>query len=129
MGTATINVVTTFTIITCSECGIGFGVPDHFEAKRREDHREFRCPNGHNQYFPAESEAERLRRLLTAKERYADRLNEQLSHEQASHRATKGVVTKLRQRAITGTCAFCHRHFVNVERHVASKHPDTTAEG
>lgn len=127
MGTGTIRVTTTYEVITCSQCGIGFGLPSHFETKRLEDHATFYCPNGHGQHFPQESEAEALRRRLKAQERHVERLNHQLDEAQGSLRATKGVVTRLRKRAITGTCAFCHRHFANVELHVASQHPGEQA--
>jgi len=36
---------------TCPSCGIYFGMPDHYYNKRKEDHGEFYCPNGHSIYF------------------------------------------------------------------------------
>ena len=118
------TVTITLTHVECSECGINYGLSGHYERKRTEDHKTFYCPNGHNQHFPAESEAEKLRRQLKDQQKYADNLNAQLTQSESSLRATKGVVTKLRKRASNGVCAFCHRHFVNVERHVSTKHPD-----
>jgi hypothetical protein len=32
-------------------------------------------------------------------------------------------VTKMRRHAINGVCQFCRRHFVDMEHHVATKHP------
>jgi len=37
--------------------------------------------------------------------------------------ATKGQLTKARKRADRGVCQHCHRSFVDVARHVATKHP------
>jgi hypothetical protein len=47
--------------ITCSECGIGYCLPDHFYRTRKRDHGTFHCPNGHRQHFPGQSEEEKLR--------------------------------------------------------------------
>ncbi len=36
---------------TCIECGVAFGMPTDFVARRREDGRNFFCPNGHPAVF------------------------------------------------------------------------------
>lgn len=42
--------------------------------------------------------------------------------------AYKGNVTKLKKRASAGLCPCCNRHFTNLQRHIASKHPDINKE-
>lgn len=37
---------------------------------------------------------------------------------------TKGVVTRTRNRIANGVCPCCDRSFTNLQRHMASKHPD-----
>jgi hypothetical protein len=45
----TLDYTTTYTLMSCGECGISFAVPGKwYERKRLDDHRtDGRCPNGH----------------------------------------------------------------------------------
>ena len=43
---------------------------------------------------------------------------------EASLQATKGVVTRLKKRAIAGVCPCCNRTFQQLAAHMAHKHPD-----
>jgi hypothetical protein len=110
--------------VECYRCSVIFGLPSEFYRHRVEDHKDWYCPNGHSQQFIGETEAEKYKRLFNAAKDREAAARAERDQVQASLTATKGVVTKLRKRAITGTCAFCHRHFANVERHVANKHPN-----
>ena len=49
--------------VRCCVCGVCFGLSSYCLAKRREDKKQFYCPNGHSQSF-LESDAERLTRDL-----------------------------------------------------------------
>lgn len=109
--------------VTCYACSVIFGIPSDMYRHRLEDQKEWYCPNGHSQHFIGETEAEKYQRLWKAEQNRLAAERSQHDQTKASLTATKGVVTKLRKRAITGTCAFCHRHFANVERHVATQHP------
>lgn len=48
----------------CSQCGIVYGLPKEFAAARRNDHKTFTCPNGHPQYFPQETDADKLNKQV-----------------------------------------------------------------
>lgn len=52
----------TYTEHTCPEagCGVPFQVTDGFDARRREDHRTFYCPNGHSMSFTGKSDKQKL---------------------------------------------------------------------
>jgi hypothetical protein len=116
-------------VLTCWSCSIHYGVPKDFRQRRREDGNTFYCPNGHGAVF-SETELQRVRRELDYA-RDAAAL-ERSMHDQTlgTLRATRGVVTKLRKRVTAGSCPFgCHRHFANLERHVATKHPGAALEG
>lgn len=114
---------------TCINCGVIFALPSELKKHRLENKQNFYCPNGHSMVY-TESEAERLRRQLkqaNENERWERQHRETAERSLA---ATRGVVTKLRRRAHAGVCPFgCRRHFVDLERHVASKHPDQKLEG
>lgn len=114
----------------CAWCGVVFAIPDRMTKERREDGQTFYCPNGHSLSYH-ESDTTKLRRQLADAKRDVDwfrdaeqREREQRQIAERSLTATKGVVTKMRKRAIAGACQFCHRTFANVARHVASQHPD-----
>lgn len=114
---------------TCPSCGILYAIPKAYADDLRTNGGGYHCPNGHWLSWP-ESEADKLRKKLADAEREREwfkdgekRARQSLAAAEASRRAYKGQVTQLRKRAIAGTCAFCKRHFVNVERHVATKHP------
>jgi hypothetical protein len=127
--------------ITCASCGIIFGIPDWFETDRRRDHRDFYCPSGHCLAFNSPNQAEREAKALRVER---DRLERQLANtheslrsqraatqvEKRKHAATKGQLTKTRKRAAAALCPVqgCQRHVVQMERHLASKHPDWTPD-
>lgn len=128
---------TTISALDCAACGITFGISAEFEARRRSDHRDFYCPNGHNLAYNGPSKAERERdaaRELAAREsrrrQYAEQRAQQASDEAERERrsaaAYKGHATRIRNRIKNGVCpvAGCKRHFTNVRRHIATQHPD-----
>lgn len=123
----------TYTVVRCGhqDCDIKFGMPDHFYNKRIKDHKNWYCPNGHIRHFASESEEEALRRQLAEKERMlnvnrtmladARRENETLIR---SRRSIQAHAKQMKVRAAAGVCpAGCKRHFANLQRHIATKHP------
>lgn len=109
--------------VSCYSCGVIFGLPEGLYRDRRDDHRNWFCPNGHEQHFTGESEAQKLKRLLNLERDTTASLRSRLDGTENQLRATKGVVTKLKKRVVAGACPFgCRRHFADLERHVASKH-------
>lgn len=114
----------------CVICGVVFWMTDTLYKARRQDGRTFYCPNGHGMSY-TETEADKLRRerdrLAQQQARLEDNIRElshALDHEHRRSAAYKGQVTRLKTRANAGLCPCCNRHFTNLERHIASKHPD-----
>ena len=114
---------------TCYSCGALFAMHEDFMRARRKDHQGFYCPSGHCQSYTGETDAERLKRELAKKEAalagwresYAS-LSEQLTETKKSAAAIKGQLTKAKNRAAAGLCQECNRSFVNVARHMQTKH-------
>jgi hypothetical protein len=112
--------------VTCAACGVLFAAPEHMIDKRREDGKTFYCPSGHNLVYGSENE--RLKKELSrAKDRAASE-RARRDQAEASLRATKGVVTKQRkklEKVVAGVCPVdgCKRHFRDLRRHIATKHP------
>lgn len=57
------NIAMEFTVIDCPRCGLHFAINADYEKRRRADHQQFRCPEGHWQAFQGDTETERLRKL------------------------------------------------------------------
>lgn len=126
----TLTRTTELVTIICGKCGILFAMPEKFEESRRNDHATFYCPSGHSRYFPGKSEEEKLKRQLQQERARADRAEEDAEHQRKYGnvamrrlRAQKGVTTKLKKRVANGVCPCCNRTFVNLGRHMSSKHP------
>lgn len=134
----TITSTSTFTIIRCGECSVQFALNDGFVYDRKQDHRTWYCPNGHPRWYPTgSSDLEIARRERQGAERKAVRLQADVDqaraeaeHQAAVARGYKGAFVQTKKRAAKGVCPVpgCRRHFVDVERHVASKHPDYMPE-
>lgn len=116
------TVTETYMTENCIYCGVAFAVTDQFQRERRRDHRSFYCPNGHGQHYNAENEEQRLKRELDAARDALAASRTREAEEAKRHAATKGQLTKVRNRIEKGICPDCNRHFVNVERHMKTKH-------
>ncbi len=131
--------ISQMTSIVCCKCGIEFHVPDHWDNKRREDHKTFYCPNGHPQGYYGKSQKEkRIEKLerenrekadqLMCKQTLLDQAREERDLADRRRAAAKGQLTKTKNRIAAGVCPCCNRSFTNVARHMKSQHPDYSSE-
>lgn len=128
----TLSFTSTYILVTCvhAGCGIHWGVPDGWTRERRRDHVIFWCPNGHQQYYPSESDVERAERIAKSERERADRkqawAERELSAKEAEIRsgsALRGHLTRTRRRVAAGVCPCCKRTPENLQRHMAGQHP------
>ncbi len=49
--------------MTCSDCGVAFGVPEYYETTRKSDHKTFYCPNGHGLTFTGKTDQDTIKDL------------------------------------------------------------------
>lgn len=126
----TVEVTIELSVIHCAECSMAFGVPDRFETDRRRDHRAFYCPAGHSNVFQAETEEEKLRRILQVRTTQYEDKRREVEDLKRRREADERRAAKARQRAGAGVCPVegCKRHFLNVKRHMAAKHPGYAAK-
>lgn len=122
-------------VTDCAQCGVVFAITEEFRERRRADGKSLYCPNGHTLTY-GKSEADKLREQLQERERRITFLRDmragadrRADAAERSLRATKGVVTKMKKRAAAGVCPCCNRHFAELERHMATKHPDYAEDG
>lgn len=113
----TITQVIEITVIECCTCGISFGMPESFRAKRRKDHEGFYCPSGHWQHYTGDNTEERLRKQLEDEQ-------SKLANVQFEMMAAEKKIKRLEKRAKNGVCPCCHRQFVSMARHMKSQHPE-----
>ena len=116
--TSAVTARTTFFIQTCCNCHVLFGMPQELEDSRRDDKRDFYCPNGHNQNYPGKTVAQRAR-AAEAERDTLRRDNDRLADDNMSL-AKKN--RSLRARAKAGMCSKCNRTFKNYASHMETKH-------
>lgn len=114
----------TFVTETCYKCGIAFGLESNYQKELLRSHNSFYCPNGHSQHYIGESEADKLKRQLAAKQDYIESLRKQRDATERSLNATKGHLTRIKKRVGNGSCPCCMRHFENLQKHMQTKHPE-----
>lgn len=120
----------------CYTCKVSFAITRATYEVLAQTCQSFYCPHGHKQnYVRGKSEEEKLReerdrlaQRIAQRDDQIKSLRDQRDHEQRRVAAAKGQVTKLKNRAAAGVCPCCTRHFTNLERHMASKHPDFSAK-
>ncbi len=108
---------------TCCTCGIEFGIPEPWNNKRREDHKEFYCPNGHVLTY-RDGPLETLKKELADEKKRREWAEKNAEATRASNAALRGEMTKLKNRVGNGVCPCCKRSFTNLQRHMHSKHPE-----
>ena len=123
---------------TCCECGMLFAMTADFRKtrlERRPGDLTFYCPRGHAQHYTGESEATKLRRERDRLKQNAAYLEDrrcaaeaEADYQRRRANGYKGHAAKITKRAKAGVCPCCNRHFTALERHMASKHPDYTAD-
>ena len=116
---------------TCCKCGIRFAMPRDWQRQRLDKHDGFFCPAGHEQYYSCKSELEKAKEEASREKMWRENAERReraaIQSRQAAERkaaAARGVVTKIKKRIGNGVCPCCNRHFVNVERHMETKHPE-----
>ena len=128
MGETAFSITTTVTLQpeTCLTCGTAFGISSALHAELRRCGKSYYCPSGHSQHFIiGRTEAQRLQVELDAMRAHRNSLRDDRDRQQRTARALRGVITRTRKRVAAGICPVpkCRRHFVNLERHVATQHP------
>ena len=116
---------------TCYLCGVPFGMPSELQANRLRDRRNFWCPNGHQQHYTGQTEAQKLKLQLADKEREIDyhkgrvgNANDRADTAQRSANAFKGHLKRTKNRVKHGVCPCCNRTFQNLAAHMGTQHPD-----
>lgn len=119
-------------VVTNCWCGMTYAIPQtlyDYVSRQHQDGRQqtdIFCPLGHHWCFAGDGEAAKLRKQNERLQRSLASREEDVRAARASLIATKGALTKVRKRATNGVCPHpeCKRSFVDVARHVRTKHPE-----
>lgn len=126
---------TTFEVLTCIKCGSSYAAPEQFFDRQREQGGFHHCVQcGHRQGWSkersklaqAQREAEQARRRMVIHQEEAARQRRAKESAQRRLSATRGVVTRIKNRVGKGICPCCNRSFQNLRRHMANQHPEWT---
>ena len=122
--------VLTFVTVECAHCSIPFGITTDMNQRRRDDHARFYCPNGHYNFYPQDSELERLRRDNASLARRSENADARARMEQRRAAAARGQLTKTKNRIARGVCPCCNRSFPDdkMQVHIATQHPTYTGD-
>lgn len=113
----------------CGQCGQEYGLLDDTMAMLRRSGQTFYCPWGHARHFAAvPSSEDKLRQEHDRLKQENARLADEARAAERRASAAKGQVTRLKNRAAAGVCPCCNRTFAQLQRHMAAKHPNFTAE-
>lgn len=131
------------TILTCW-CGIKHAVPSelrNYQLREHDDGNQYAvfCPLGHEHVPGGRSKAKELEaelaaaalrheRELTATIAALDQTKAELREKGNECRAEKAAKTRLAKRAANGVCPCCKRSFINLHRHMRTKHPKFAME-
>ena len=120
---ALLNFEQTQVVESCCNCGIAFSMPQGFVRKRREDGVLWYCPNGHAQHY-TETEVMRLQRELDRRTLEVEAQTRRATVAEERERRTTRKLRRVEKRVANGVCPCCNRSFVQLARHMKSKHPD-----
>lgn len=109
--------------VTCKSCGITHAIPLRLIEGLQQTGGYYYCPNGH-QWGWGESEATRMKKELTDAQERNSQLKTELLRIQDQLEASEREAKRHKQRVANGTCPCCHRSFVQLQRHMKTKHPE-----
>ena len=120
--------------MTCCTCHVLFAMTKEHDDLCLERGLSFYCPNGHCMSYNntenqrLKKELDEQRKATERERRWRESAQADRDHEKRSKNAYRGQLTKVRNRIKNGVCPCCNRHFTNLERHMATKHPSFQAE-
>ena len=139
------NMTQKFLVVSCYTCGIPFGITSNLYKRVVTDATgSVYCPSCGSKTCWRESEHEKEKRRLKAEmeseiarvkrdkeylEASVKRHRERADIAERSLTATRGVVTRIKNRVSKGVCPCCNRSFENLHRHMTTQHPEFAKDG
>lgn len=118
------------TITQCGSCGVYHTVPTIVFDSHFNEGGFHSCPNGHQRGWSKgqeEKDREAIRRERDRLKQDAARLNDDLAAQRKLTDEAEKKLTRAKRRADAGVCQCCNRTFLNMQRHMKSKHPNVVS--
>jgi hypothetical protein len=115
---------TEFVTEECCSCGVAFAMTADLFRRRKSDHKDFYCPNGHGQHYTGKTEAQKLKERLALEQSKSATLGLQLIGVKGRLDDAGRNYSRMRERVKNGVCPCCNRTFQNLLNHIKTKHPD-----
>ena len=133
------NQYVAMTMIHCCSCGVPFAMPEAVREKFVDDpNKYFYCPYGHSQHYSKSTESI-LREQLKRQKEAAEQKERQLASNAAfwldhynktaeEKRKAQHELRRIKKRVGNGVCPCCNRTFQDLQKHMATKHPEVKEE-
>lgn len=111
----------------CGTCAVWHTIPEVKFNSAFAEGGFWHCPNGHERGFRKgqdEIKQEEIRRERDRLKQDAARLQDEVAAERKRAAEAEQKIVQIRRRAAAGVCPCCNRTFLNVQRHMKSKHPN-----
>lgn len=117
-----------FVQIECANCNQSFAITHSLWKKRRRDHGDFYCPDGHTNYYPQKSDLDRVKEDLERSRQTTKFYQDLAAERRRSMSYLKGQITKTKNKLVKGNCPECDEHFEDLAKHIQCKHPEFMPE-
>lgn len=125
---------TALTELQCGSCGVFHAIPTAMYESCRDEGGFWHCPNGHSRGWREGANKTEMAKLRQERDRLAQRIaqrDDEIARQRGLREgverrlnATRGVVTRIKNRVGHGVCPCCSRSFGNLAKHMATKHAD-----
>lgn len=112
-----------FVLEECCNCGIPFFMPNyHRKMLINNPGTSFYCPNGHSQHYTGKTESqkriEQLEQSIKDEQEAYNRMSDAMLDEKNKAKKLKAQLNRVHK----GVCPCCNRTFVNLQKHMETKH-------
>lgn len=114
-------------VINCWVCGCTFAMSSALKENMRSRGETLYCPKGCKLGLGEPQWKKEMDRLKQSEDYYRQRSieNRELANRTERRlKATRGVVTRIKNRVGNGVCPCCNRTFTNLQQHMHNQHPD-----
>jgi DNA-binding XRE family transcriptional regulator len=108
----------------CCTCAMVFAMTSDYQRRRRDDHKSFYCPAGHQQHYTGPNEATKLRTELERKQQMLDAERARAITLESQRNEASRAHMRMRQRIQNGVCPCCNRTFQNLLHHMQTEHSE-----
>lgn len=115
---------TVLATVACGECGGTYAISERYRQQKEDERGFWHCPYCQVSWGYGEGKVQRLEKQLAQERARSDQARARAKEFERSMQATKGHLTRLKQRVANGVCPCCQRQFANLAQHMRNQHPE-----